>query len=216
MPAPSPVSPAHAAPTELPRPPTPGSFEHLLRYVEVSLSDLVRLSRFPRTEPWWSRGAYRFDGPPAGEPGSFGTLYVAADLETAFCESVIHACSWFDRGAYHVSATSLNSRYVVTFKRPGADVLRLVDFTGPALKRLGLNSDLTTGSDYTMPMAWAQAIHEADPSCDGIWYVSRQHNTGRAAALFERSGVRASRRRLLAGKSLRALCDVFGVVEVRA
>lgn len=45
------------------RPPEPGSFEHLLRPVRVEVASLVRLSRWPASEPYWSAGVYRFDDP---------------------------------------------------------------------------------------------------------------------------------------------------------
>jgi hypothetical protein len=79
---------------------------------------------------------------------------------------------------------------------------------------LGLNNDISASSDYTVPMAWAKAIHEADPKWDGIRYVSRQHNDGYAVALFERSGVTKARTRKLAGKELDALCAEFRVVAI--
>ena len=72
------------------RSPEPGSFEHLLREVRIEATALIRLSRYPKSEPYWSRGRYRFDGPPDG----FGTCYAAANIDVAFCESVIHECAW--------------------------------------------------------------------------------------------------------------------------
>lgn len=50
----------------------------------VAVSRLLRLSRFPGTEPWWGRtGRYRFDDP----DGGFGVTYCADTLDAAFCES---------------------------------------------------------------------------------------------------------------------------------
>ncbi len=83
-----------------------------------------------------------------------------------------------------------------------------------ALKKLGLNNDISAGGDYTVPMAWAKAIDEADSKWDGILYVSRQHNAGLAVAVFERSGVTKARSRKLEGKALDQLCDEFGAVAV--
>lgn len=53
--------------------PKPGAFEHKLEEVRIAADSLLRLSRSPATEPYWSRARYRFDGPAAGEPASFGT-----------------------------------------------------------------------------------------------------------------------------------------------
>jgi hypothetical protein len=194
--------------------PDPGSFEHLLEAVRVPADSLVRLSRFPKTEPYWSRGRGRFDGPLAGDPGSFGTCYAAGDIAVAFCESVIHECAWFRNGHYEVALADLTSRQVVQLHRPARPELVLADLTGKALKKLGLNNDISAGGDYSVPMAWARAIHEADSRWDGILYVSRQHNVDRAVALFERSGVTKARARRLEGKALDRLCGEFGVVAV--
>lgn len=191
--------------------PDPGTFEHLLEEVRVQAGTLVRLSKFPKTEPYWSRCRYRFDGPAAGLPGSFGTCYASDDMAVAFCESIVHECAWFRNGRYEIPLADLASRHVVQLHRPKAGDLVLADLTGKALKVLGLNNDISAGDDYTVPMAWAKAIHEADPTWDGIRYVSRQHNGGRAVALFERSGVTKARSRKLAGKELDGLCDEFGV-----
>jgi hypothetical protein len=194
--------------------PDPGSFAHLLEEVRVPADSLVRLSKSPKTEPCWSRGRYRFDGPPAGEPGSFGTCYAAGDIAVAFCESVIHECAWFRNGHYEIPLADLTSRHVVHLHRPAQPELVLADLTGKALKKLGLNNDISAGGDYTVPMAWAKAICEADLKWDGILYVSRQHNAGLAVAVFERSGVTKARSRKLEGKALDQLCDEFGAVAV--
>lgn len=63
------------------RAPKPGSYEHLLREARLTADSLVRLSKWPATEPFWSTGRYRFDGPPKGQPGSFGVCYAAQLLE---------------------------------------------------------------------------------------------------------------------------------------
>lgn len=197
-----------------PRLPEPGSFEHLLEEARVAADSLLRLSRYPKTEPFWSRGRHRFDGPPAGQPGSFGTCYAATDLPVAFSESVIHEGTWFRNGQYEIPRMDLQSRSVVRLHRPASPELLLADLTGKALKKLGLNNDISAGDDYTASMAWAQAIQAADAKWDGILYVSRQHNDGRAVALFERSGVTKRRSRKLAGKELDGLCEMFGVVVI--
>ena len=194
--------------------PEPGSFEHLLEPVRVQADALVRLSKYPKTEPYWSRDRYRFDGPALGAPDSFGTCYAALDLTVAFSESVIHECAWFRGGVYQIPAVDLTARHVVRLHRPSRPTLVLADLTGKRLKTLGLNNDISAGDDYSLPMAWARAIHAADPKWDGIRYVSRQHNDGYAVALFERSGVGKSRSRPLAGKALDRLCDAFRVVAV--
>ena len=63
---------------------------------------LVRLSRHPATEPYWSAGVYRFDDPEPGGAGPFGTCYTASTIEVAFAESVIHECGRFVSDSYEV------------------------------------------------------------------------------------------------------------------
>jgi hypothetical protein len=107
------------------RSPDPGTFEHLLEEARVQADTLVRLSNFSKTEPYWSRGRYRFDGPAAGQPGSFGTCYASDNIAVAFCESVIHECAWFNNGRYEIPLAALTSRHDVQLHRPKAPDLVL-------------------------------------------------------------------------------------------
>lgn len=193
------------------RSPDAGSFESLLREVLVPVESLVRLSKYPDTEPYWSRGRYRFDGP---EAGAFGTTYAASRLDVAFCESVIHESGWFDGKQFNVAEADVNRRRVVRLKRPAAPNLVLADFTGDALKRLGLNNDISSGDVYEISQAWALAIYDHDPKWDGILYVSRQNNHHKAVAIFERSGVAKKSARELTKKQLAVLCDQFNVALI--
>jgi hypothetical protein len=87
--------------------PDPGSFEDVLRPARIEVSSLVRLSRRPVTEPYWSAGVSRLDDPGPGGAGPFGTCYTASTIEVAFAESVIHECRRFVRGSYEVPAAEL-------------------------------------------------------------------------------------------------------------
>jgi hypothetical protein len=198
------------------RRPVPGTFESLLEEIQVPVASLVRLSRFPKTELWWSHGRYRFDGP---HGGSFGTCYAADRLDVAFCESVIHESSTYLGGKFVVPAADATSRHVVTLKRDAQPMLRLANLTGEALKKLGLNADISAGDDYRIPQAWADAIFSADSTWDGIQYVSRQNNAHTAVAIFERASdpaqlVEKKSARKLTKKQLGDLCDQFGVTLI--
>ena len=150
--------------------PEPGTFEDLLRPVRVEVASLVRLSRYPGTEPYWSSGVYRFDDPDPGRAGEFGTCYTAK-----------------------VPSAELTERSVVRFVCGHRKTLVLADLTGAALKALGLNNDISALADYSVSQAWAQATHDVDPRWQGIRYVSRQMNKGFAYAIFERSGLKKLR-----------------------
>ena len=196
------------------RPPEPGSFEGLLRPVRVEVATLVRLSRQPATEPWWSTGVHRFDGPPPGSDTSFGTCYAATTVEVAFAESVIHESGRFVGGRYEVPLSELTQRSLVCFARERHKTLLLADLSGAALKALGLNNDISASADYAASQAWARAIHDASPRWDGIRYVSRQMNKGFAFAIFERTGLRKLQTRKLLPRELDELCDRFNVAAV--
>ena len=194
--------------------PKTGTFEDLLRPVRVEVSSLVRLSRYPATEPYWSSGVYRFDDPDPGRAGEFGACYTAGSIEVAFAESVIHESGRFVDGAYEVPSAELTERSVVRFACDRRKTLVLADLTGAALKALGLNNDISALADYSVSQAWAQAIHDADPRWQGIRYVSRQMNKGFAYAIFERSGLKKLRSEKFKVAQLDALCGLFNVAAV--
>ena len=194
--------------------PEPGSFEDLLRPVRVEVASLVRLSRHPATEPFWSMGVYRFDDPEPGRAGAFGTCYTASSIQVAFAESVIHESGRFVGGSYEVPATELTERWVVRFACQRRKTLVLADLTGAALKSLGLNNDISASADYTMSQAWARAIHGAGTRWDGIRTVSRQMNQESACAIFERSGLFKLRAEKLKARQVDELCDRFNVTAV--
>lgn len=194
--------------------PEPGSFEDLLRPIRIEVASLVRLSRHPATEPYWSAGVHRFDDPEPSGARTFGTCYTASTIEVAFAESVIHECGRFVRGRYEVPVAELTERSVVRFVCERRKTLLLADMTGAALKSLGLNNDISSSADYSASQAWARAIHGASPRWDGIRYISRQMNKGVAYAIFERSWLRKLRADKLKARELDALCDRFNVTAV--
>jgi RES domain len=186
----------------------------LLRPARIEVASLVRLSRRPATEPYWSAGVYRFDDPDPGRTGAFGTCYMASSIEVAFAESVIHESGRFVAGSYEVPVAELTERSVVRFRCERRKTLVLADLTGAALKSLGLNNDISARGDYTATQVWAQAIHEASPRWDGIRYVSRQMNKGFAYAIFERSGLLKLRAEKLKARQVDELCDRFNVSAI--
>ena len=196
------------------RVPDPGSFEDLLRPTRIEVASLVRLSRHPATEPYWSAGVYRFDDPDPGGAGPFGTCYTASSIEVAFAESVIHECGRFVGGSYEVPAAELIERSVVRFTCGRRKSLVLADLTGAALKALGLNNDISASTDYAASQSWARAIHSASARWGGIRYVSRQMSKGFAYVIYERSGLRKLRAEKLKARQVDDLCDRFNVTAV--
>lgn len=119
-----------------------GSFEDLLRPTRVAVASLVRLSRHPATEPYWSAGVYRFDDPDPPGTTAVGTCYTASTIEVAFAESVIHECGRFVVASHEVPVAELTERWVVRFVCERRKTLVLADLTGAALKALFERSGL--------------------------------------------------------------------------
>ena len=194
--------------------PERGTFEDRLHPVRIEIASLVRLSRKPATEPYWSAGVHRFDDPQPDRRGAFGTCYTANSIAVAFAESVIHEAGRFVAGRYEVPQAELTERSIVRFRSERRRTLVLADLTGEALKALGLNNDISASDDYTVSQAWAQAIHDAGTRWDGIRYISRQMNKGFAYALFDRSKLVKLSAERLKDRVLDELCDRFNVAAV--
>ena len=155
-----------------------------LRIIKCHATRLLRLTRFPETEPYWGKSkTYRFDD----AEQIYGVTYTAEDIKVAFAETLLHEKGHFTGGQWVIDEASIMERHVITYARPVKPLLLLADFTGMSLKALGLNNDLCASDDYTESMAVSSALHAQLPHLDGIMYMSRQMNTLPAIALFERS-----------------------------
>jgi hypothetical protein len=180
-----------------------------LRLVPCLASSLLRLTRRPDSEPYYGkRKASRFDDPLQ----QYGVTYAAFSLEVAFAETVLHEHALYQESAWVVHGTMISERSVVRFD--ATRELLFADLTGPSLKALGLDNQISAGTDYAATWALSRALHDAVPECDGILYVSRHHNKGEAVALFERSGATVhlpSTVRLDQHQDLEHLLQLFGV-----
>lgn len=184
-----------------------------LKTVKVETATLLRLTRFPTTEPYWGKSkTYRFDDPAQ----SFGVTYAAQSLQVAFAETILHQKASFDGKEWVIDVKSLEERHIVQYTRPIHSQLVVADLTGLSLKSLGLNNDLCASDDYSDAMALSRALHEQVPELDGILYVSRQLNTSFAVAIFERSGVqvRANAVRLIEHSDYGQLLTEFNVAVI--
>lgn len=160
-----------------------------LDFCQVDVAGLLRLSLQPGTEPWWgATGRYRFDDPAR----VFGVTYAADTLAVAICETILHTVGDHRAGQWWLDRSTVARRAIVHYVHPTQTHLRLVDLSGMALKRLGLDNDVSASDDYAPTQQLSGAIHAQVPEADGIRYVSKQLNTQLAVALFERSGVRAA------------------------
>jgi hypothetical protein len=180
-----------------------------LRVVERDASTLLRLSRWPATELYFGRNKVsRFDDPLQ----QYGVAYVARSLEVAFAETVLHESALYEAGVWIVPGSMLRERSIVHLE--ANRTLRLVDLTGPSLKRLGLDNQVSAGTEYGFTWALSRALHESVSECDGILYVSRHNNTGEAVGLFERSGARIDPSRTQSLESHSALPHLLALLGV--
>jgi hypothetical protein len=180
--------------------------------VDIPTTTLFRLSKGPAKEPYFGKsGRYRFDSPTS----AYGVLYCGDAPQTSFAESVLHSAgtSWNSAlGGYVVNSSEINKRSLVTFKHPKKATLKMADLTGAALKRMGLNNDISAGPDYTDSQALSALLHARHPKLDGICFVSRQINTRRCFAIFNRSGLVLDSAAPLPQNLLNGLCQMFNVV----
>lgn len=181
-----------------------------LATAEIDPTRLLRLTRFPKTEPYWGKNkAYRFDDPAQ----IYGATYAAFDISVAFAETILHTKGYFTDNRWLIEERNILERHVVTYARPLKPKLVVADLTGSRLKALGLNNDLCSSDDYTDSMAISSALHAQLPGLDGIMYVSRQMNTHFAVALFERSDIKLESKvvRLTDHPDYDSLLDMFNV-----
>jgi hypothetical protein len=176
----------------------------------VPVTSLVRMSKRPAREPFWSQSKrYRFDDP----QGRFGVLYAGDSIETSFAESVIHERAVFLNDRCVIEQKDFLARQPVWYVCAKSH-LRLADLTGTNLKALGLNNDISAGDKYAAPQRWSRAIHQASAEWDGIRFVSRQHNRRHAFAIFERTGLAKRTTRRLTTKERDELCATFNVTLI--
>ena len=136
------------------------------------------LFRIHRTEDnplhFGRRMLHRFDSP----DGKYGVLYAGEDLFCAFIETLGH-----EPGRDLVEMRDLEIRSVATLE--GKRGLRLVDFCGSGLAKVGADARLCVG-DYHLAQQWSQALHDDTERPDGIRYPSRRDPSRISVALFHR------------------------------
>lgn len=131
---------------------------------------------------YFNRAATLRFNAPAGE---FGVLYLADSEACAFAETFAH-----DPGTRLVSLAQLSARGLATVT--SSSPLRLVDLTGPGLRRLGGDGSVVNGLSYRCSQRWALAIHQHPEAPDGILYRARHDQDLLAAAVFDRAASRLS------------------------
>jgi hypothetical protein len=169
--------------------PPPKDFSKLnLVTTEVEPSSLLRLAstKHRSSDPFRRDRQYRFDAPDE----SFGVLYAAFDLETAFVESIVRDKAHPLPAGEHlfIDYETLASRYIATLSRSSSDgALRLAQLYGAGLSAVKTDNRIATVDDYATTQQWAKAFHAHPANVDGIVYMSRYLGNRRSVVLFDRA-----------------------------
>lgn len=128
------------------------------------------------------RGRFHFFEDPSGR--RVPVLYGAAGDEAAIAETVFHDVPV--RGPHRVVLERRVEPLSLCRLRPARD-LTLVALYGFGLRRLGVKARELTDTEasaYPQTVPWAEALHRAAPSADGLVWMSRQYNAQEAVVLF--------------------------------
>jgi len=156
-----------------------------LKTKEVDPATLYRVSGHSSGEPYFGRSAdKRFDDPNPNAAARYGVCYLGERLSGAFAETLLHN-EMPVNGEFVIAETELARRFLVRFQ--AASPLVLANFAGSGLRNNGATAEISTTPDYELPQQWSVAIHAHPINVDGILYMSRQLNTGKAIALFDRA-----------------------------
>jgi hypothetical protein len=126
-------------------------------------------------------GNHRFDAP---HPRKYGVLYLAADVDCAFIETLGH-----ETGKNVIAEPELLSRGLARVRAKG--VLRLVDLTAEGLARIGADNHLCTGP-IAVSQRWSRALYSHPEQPDGICFRSRHNPELLCAAIFDRVAPRVT------------------------
>jgi hypothetical protein len=155
---------------------------------EVAPASLLRIASAKHllADPFRRSAEYRFDSP----DGSFGVLYAAFDLETAFVEAIVRAKPHpLPAGEpLLLDYATLSSRRVVTLAAgSSARSLRLAQLYGAGLAAAKTDNRIASVDDYPTTQRWSKAFHDHPQNFDGIVYMSRYLGDHRSVALFDRA-----------------------------
>ncbi|WP_419605326.1 RES family NAD+ phosphorylase [Thiolapillus sp.] len=127
------------------------------------------------------KALYRWDA----KDNSYGVMYTAKDIDTAFAETfghdVINQKDFAEDKFIGLADLMSHNIWELKANKP----LRLLDLTGESLIRLNLDTSFVSDSDYELAQCISAIAYES--GYDGIYYQSRAHPRGLAYALFDRT-----------------------------
>lgn len=111
---------------------------------------------------------------------SYGVLYAAKNIHGAFAESFLRS-----PGRRLLPADEVRAKGRVRLRI--ARRLKLVNFSGPGLARLGATAEVVHGGlPYDAPQDWSRALYLHPMAPDGIAYMARHDDSALCYALFDR------------------------------
>jgi RES domain len=114
------------------------------------------------------------------------TLYAAATLEGALMETVLHDVPYPSQGHIHDLERDLGSDLRASAVQTTVP-LQLVDLTKIGLQRMGLRVSAlfeTDADDYARTREWAQWLHAALQSAQGLYWMAARQPECAAMMLF--------------------------------
>jgi len=141
----------------------------------------MRIHAQGRNALWFGPGSsrqpiHRFDDP----AGRFRVCYLGATVEVCFAETFLRNPPVRILALDDLAARSMAT---VEVRRD----LRLVPVHGSSLARLGVTTELASGSDYAASQLWSRALWEHTARPDGILYRSRHDDSALCVAVYDRA-----------------------------
>ncbi|MGL5833605.1 MAG: RES family NAD+ phosphorylase [Waterburya sp.] len=189
-----------------PHPFPPENFNQFKLPVTKERKTYYRLNpaNFPSAIYFDRSGRGRFDS----EESSYGICYLGETIEVCFIET-------FGRqlGVKFVSLEFIKTRNL--FSICSERTLVLVDLFGAGLAKLGIDSRISSGGDYTVSRAWCEAIYNHPQQVDGIRYFSRHDNTRLCCGLFDRRKLKLKEQNLgnLIDCNTQKLAEILEIYE---
>lgn len=149
----------------------------------------VSRTRYRGQDLFYGRdGSNRYDA----VDGSYGVLYLGADLPTALMESVFHQHQWHRRKMRNISLHEVRSRLVRAVGVVRELVLADLTAPGAVVQHFGLNLSQIASRRYTHSQRISRAVYDhidptGEPIFDGLLYPSRNNYPASCMALFERA-----------------------------
>src|SRR5262245_28118413 len=160
-------------------------FDLTIRRVDPSRLTRIASANVASHVGFRSSSLNRFDSP----DGSFGVLYSAFDLKTAFAEAVLRSgpAKAGAASVVQVPLSVIESRRVIyirgTKPKRRLKLIRLHDYGLPAART---DNRVATFDDYWITQQCAKAMHDHPCNADGVVYISRYLAPRKSVVLFNR------------------------------